>query len=207
MHFVHAQVIAFAHEFVDTQYALGRIALRVGDLDLDPVVLLGESVSLHVLLVIREVVQRRHRREVLESLDEQSLIIPVGEADRTVELCHAFAFAPCSNSIEQSTADLVVIDKIDPAETHFFDTPSLVGDTVDDSGYASDNFSVTISEILNRLADIVRRVLGGIERIHLVQQKVRTELLAVLIQIVTEFGKLILLPLGFYFLKNDCHVI
>ena len=207
VHLINAQVIALAHKFVDTQYALGRIALRVSDLDLDPVVLLGESVSLNVLLVIREVLQRRHRREVLKSLDEQSLVIPIGEADRTVELCHAFAFAPCSNSIEQSTADLVVIDKIDPAEANLLNSPALVSNAVDDSGYASDNFTVAVSEVLNGLADIMRRVLGGVERIHLVQQEVRTELLAVFIQIVTEFGKLILLPLGFYFLKNDCHVI
>ena len=122
-------------------------------------------------------------------------------------MVHTFAFAPCSNSIEQSTADLVVIDKVDPAEANLLDAPALVSNAVDDSGYASDNLPIAVCEVLNRLADIVRRVLSRIEGIHLVQQEVRTELLAVLIQIVTEFGKLILLPLGFYFLKNDCHVI
>ena len=175
-------------------------------LEFDPIRLFGQPVCLHVLDVVRVVVQRSHDSEVFVALQEQSFVVKIREPDRSVETVHATLFAPCDDRVEQGFADLQIIDEIEPSEAHVLRVPFLVGFAVDDTGDASDGFAVTVRHPQLVLANLQRRVFLCIEAVHLVKEQGRAVIRTIGVQIISELNKLLQLSFCAYFTYFYCHL-
>ena len=95
-----------------------------------------------MLDVVRIIIERRHHSGIFVSLEEQSLMVKIREADRSVESVHTAFFSPSRHGIQQRLADLHIINEVEPAETDMSESPFLVRFAVDDTGDTSDGFVI-----------------------------------------------------------------
>ena len=136
-------MIALFDHFCQTIDAL-RHFRRLMDLQLHPIDLFGQPIGIDMLLVIRIVIERGEDSRVIESLDEQSLMVKIRETHGAVETVHAMLLAPRSYRIEQCMTNLQVVDKIEPTEAHMLESPFLVSPMIDDTGYTPHGFAIPI---------------------------------------------------------------
>ena len=96
------QVVALHHHLRDLAELLRHALFRYEDAILHIVVVLLEATQLlDVLGVVGIVVDGSHGAQLIETLDEHSLGIHIGEAQRTDHLGHAFLTSPLLYSLEQ----------------------------------------------------------------------------------------------------------
>ena len=119
-------------------------AIRNIDLKLMPILILDITHALHLLRVIRVVIDRRHRSQLIETLDQHTLMIHVGETHRADQLFQPFRPGPLLNRTKQGIRHLIVVDKIHEAKACPLLLPDLIARTIDDAGDASRHFSIFI---------------------------------------------------------------
>ena len=100
-----------------------------------------------MFFVIGIIVERSHRSVVLETDYQQTLVVEVGKAHRSVHLRHTVLFAPRFDCIEQSMRHVDIVDEIEPPEPKTFFIPSLIGYIVDNPRYTSYYFAVSVCQI------------------------------------------------------------
>lgn len=75
----------------------------IGDVDFvfHPVGVFLETESLHVYGVVRVVVDSSHCAELVESFDQHSFRIEIGESQRTCDVGHAALFSPVFDGLDE----------------------------------------------------------------------------------------------------------
>ena len=136
----------FAHDAVHFRKAL-RQCLGWVDLVLNPVGFFLQSVCVHMADVVWIVVEGRHRREVVITLQQETLVVKVGETNRTIDLLHAFGFAPFSNFVQESKAHLFIVNKVNPAEANVLHAPTCVRCMVNETCDTSYDTSIAICHV------------------------------------------------------------
>ena len=194
---IDADVTALLHYLRYARHLL-RHFLRAGDEHLHPVRIFLQSVSVHMLDVIRVVIERGEWCYVLEALEQQSLMIPVGKAYGAVHFRHSTLFAPGGYSIQEGTTDFEVVDEVHPAEAHMLHVPSLVGFLVDERCDTTDYLTLAVSKEKLEVTKVHRGVLLAVKHRQLVQKEWRAIIRAVLIQVVGELNKLLNLSFTIY---------
>ena len=79
---------------------------------------------------------------------------------------------PKGYSVEQGTADLQVIDKVNPSKAYAAGFPSLVGPVVDDAGNAPYHFSVLVGQEILGFAELESRVFVLAQRMEFISVQV-----------------------------------
>ena len=164
--FQHLQSIFLFHDLANPQMLL-RHAIGNVNLELVPILVFPVTDALHLLGIIRIIVDGRHRAELVETLDQHSLVVHVGKTHRPVYLFHASLPRPSLDRAEQSVYHLVVIHKIDKTEPGPLLPPSLVAGAVDHPGDTSHYFPILIREEIDSVAHLERRIPFPVQRHHL----------------------------------------
>ena len=187
--FMHMQIITFLHHLCQFSELLGHF-LRHLHATLHIVVVLLKPHLLHVAGIVRVVVAGIHRAILLETLDEHSLAVGIGEAHWACHLGHSALAAPLFNSFQQRFRYLQVVDEVEPAVSHHLLFPSFVGIEVDDCSHTPHRFAVFISNEIVCFALLERCVLPLVKRVHLVKEKVWHIVRVVFIKVVPKLNEL-----------------
>ena len=107
-----------------------------------------------MLRVVRIVVVDIHGAEFVEALNHHALAVGIDEAQWTSHLVHPFCTSPRLDSLQQRLGHLLVVHKVEPAETHLMTIPALIGSTIDDSSYTPHHLAVTESHEIFCLATL-----------------------------------------------------
>ena len=194
LQFAHAlnlhgvELVAPSDDIHDAAHALGSLGRR-GNLELDPILLLDKAVALVVRDVVGMSIEARHRGVVVEALEEQALMVEVGEAQRAIQALHAVSSAPVGNGVEQRAEDLVVVDTLEPTKAALLDIPGLVGAMVDDTHDATHDLVVAIGHIDDVVAHLECGVALGVEGVYLVDDNRRTVVGIPLVEVYAKLHK------------------
>ena len=132
---------------------------------------------------------------MVESLDEQTLLIEIGKAYGAVQLVHTLASTPFCYGVKKSLEYLVIINEIKPAEAALLDIPRLIGAMVDDAHDATNYFTITVCHIGNIFAHLECGIFLGIKGIDLVKEYRRAVVRIALVEVDAELHKLAQLTL------------
>ena len=160
----HLQSVFLLHDLADTQMLLGN-AIRYIDLKFMPILILSVSDTLHLLGVIGIIINCSHRTDLIETLDQHTLVI--GKAHRTVDLLHALFAGPFLDSTEKGINHLVIINKINETKAGTFLSPSLVTRAIHHTSDTAYHLPVLIGKEVNSVAHLERRIFLLIQRHHL----------------------------------------
>ena len=106
---------------------------------------------------------------MLVTFHQEAFLVHIGESPRAMHLGASVLLAPVRNGSDQGAQHFFVFDEVEPAETD--DVLGIVGLVVDDSGDASHDFVVTVSQEAVGLAEVVGSVFLGVEGIVFVAFK------------------------------------
>ena len=181
------EVVPFLHKGGGAGNLLGDL-FGNEDAVFQPVIDLGESQGLEMVLVVREIVFQVEGADVVETFHDAAFIVEVRESERAGNLRHPVLFSESDDRIDQGLGNLLVIDEIDPAEADFAVVPVAVRDVVDDGGHAPDDFAfLVVSQELFALGIFSHRVLVHIQRGHFVHEQAGHIVRAVLVQFQGKF--------------------
>ena len=90
-HYVHVR--AFLNYIRDAHESLGASLRRI-DLEFYPVCLFDQAIRLNVADVVGVVIERGHNGGIVVSLEKETFVVKIREADRSVEAVHAAFFTP-----------------------------------------------------------------------------------------------------------------
>ena len=110
-------------------------------------------------------VEARHRGVVVETLQQQALMVEIGKTYGTVQREHTSTAAPLGNAIQQSLKDSIIVYKVEPAEATLLDAPSLVCPMIYDAGDAADYLLVAICQIEHKVAHFECGIAFRVKRI------------------------------------------
>ena len=157
-----------------------------------------------MLGVVGIVVDGSHRSQLVEALNQHTLRVHIGKAERAYHLRHPLGASPGCNGIEEGTRHLHIVDEIDPTEAHTLAIPPFVGAMVDDAGNTTYHLTVAISHEIFGLAELKGSILVLTQRVTLVAIKVGSIKLVATIQVVVELDKGIQLALVGHFPNLYC---
>ena len=120
--------------------------------------------------VIRVVVNGDRVAFLLEPFDQKTLLVKVGEADRTNYLVQAAFLRPSEDRLKKLFRDLEVINDVETAETHLLSVYFLVIGVIYQGAYPADDLTVAIREEKPRLAILISRVCFWVEHFQFVQE-------------------------------------
>ena len=181
------EVVALLHEGGCAGNLLGNL-FGNEDAVFQPVIDLGESQGLKMVLVVREIVFQVEGADVVETFHDAAFIVEVRESERAGNLRHSVLFSESDDGIDQRLGNLLVVDEIDPAEADFAVVPVAVRDVVDDGGHTPDDFAfLVVSQELLALGVFSHRVLVHVQRGHLVHEQAGHIVRTVLVQFQREF--------------------
>src|SRR6266850_2110251 len=182
-----------------------RNRLGCADFVFHPVDVLLVPVMLEVDGVVGVVVHRRHRPELVESLDQHAFAVHVGEPQRPVDCVHTPRHGPRFDGRAEGARDLEVIDEIDPSEARVPLIPRLDVALVDDAGDAPDDLAATEGQPVLRLTEIERGIMIAVQRFSLVKIERRDPAVVVFVQVEGKADELPQIPLRFDLADFDPH--
>ena len=160
------QVIAFLHELGHLLVFLRHVAVRHYQLILHVVIVFRPaSQLLHVLRIVRIVVDGGHRAQLVEAFNEHTFRVHIGKAQRTHHLGHALLAPPLLDGLEQGSAHLEVVDKVNPSEAHTLALPPLISPMVDNSGNAPHYLPIAVGQKIVGLAEFKGGILVLAQRV------------------------------------------
>ena len=98
-----------------------------------------------MLSIIRRIILAVNRGQLVETLHQNACLIKLKKAHRAVHRVHAFLLGIVFNRFQQGLGDLAVVNEVDPAETAYLHTRSLVILVVDDARYTTDSLAFFIA--------------------------------------------------------------
>ena len=141
--------------------------------------------------IVRIVVNRCHRSLQIEILDQHTLLVKIGDSQRTNDTCHSHALAILLYSGKQRLSHLRIVHELNQSKTDILFLPTLVSTMVDNS---SDATNGRCSLIRNKGLDIRNLqpcILFRIENLSHVHLKVRNVVLAVLIMLTRKMNEIV----------------
>ena len=170
---------------------------------LNPVDLLLIPQSLHMLRIIRIIIDGDHRTCLVEVIHQHPLLIEIKYPHRTLDVLHASLSSPLFHRSKQGFRDIAVVNKLDKAEAHIPCLPFLVGMAVDDSGDATHNSALPI--ICHKrlhLREFKSRILFGIKRIAHIRFHIGHVIRTSLIKPFRKLDEIVHFMLGLNFLYS-----
>ena len=140
-----------------------------------------------MFLIVRVVVFQHEGADVVETFDDHTLIVKIGEAEGTRNGGHAIFLAEGDDPFNQGAGNFLVVDEIEPAETDFLVVPVPIRNFIDDCCYPSDKLSVLIGEETAEFRILDHGILFGIQGGHLVEIEVGDIVGAALVKAEREF--------------------
>ena len=184
------QIIPFHHHFGHLAELFRHTLLGHNELEFHIVVVfLPAAHLLNMLRIVRIVIDGCHCTQFLKTLDEHTLWVHICKAQRTNHLRHAFRATPLCHSLQQGFRHLNVVDKVYPSKTYAVALPLFVGTTVNDSGNASYNLSILISQKVFGLTKLEGCIFVLAQGVNLVRIQVWSIVGIAAIQIVVELYK------------------
>ena len=174
---------------------------------LHPVGIFREAHPLHVLRVIRIVIDGSHRAKLVETLYQHTFSIEVGKAQRTLYLCHTPLLTPVFHRLNQGIRHFRVINEVYPSETYGLCIPGLISTFIDERSYPAYQFAILISQEIISLAKLKRSILILAEGIQHVLIQVWHRIGIILIHFVVEADKLLQLTFTLNFLYCNSHIL
>lgn len=106
------QTEAVLHDVADFQHLFRNLFWHI-NLKFHPVGIFHEAQSLEVLLIVGIVVDGGLCTQLVETLNQATFGVHVGEAERSGELRHAFAFRPVNHCTIERIHHFLIVDEID----------------------------------------------------------------------------------------------
>ena len=85
--------------------------------------------------IVGVVVDSGHGAELVETFNQHTFRIEIGESERSGNVSHAPFLSPVFYCFDESGGYFRVVNEVYPPETDVLATPFLVGTVVDNSGY------------------------------------------------------------------------
>ena len=187
---VHVNVVALLNHLANLR-KLWRNHLGHFDAKLHVVVVLFKARHvLHVAHVIGEIIIDIHRGEAVETLNHHAFAIHIGEPQRANDGIHAALAPPCLHRFEQFARHFLVVDKIEPAETHHPLLPLFVGPTIDNGCHTAHYLLAFEGQKIASLATFERRIAVAAQRVHLILKQKRNGAVVAPIEVVIELDEL-----------------
>ena len=158
--------IIFTLDKIGDAFVLVRYGIRNVDLVFHPVSFLLKTHTLHVLRIVRIVVNGCHGAELIEAFDQHAFRIEVCEAQRALYVSHSTFFSPFFYRVDQGIGYFRVINEINPAETDILFIPGFISLVVDYGSYAAHYFIVLVSQEILCFTEFKRRILLFIESVE-----------------------------------------
>lgn len=192
LEFEESEVVFLKDEAVDASDFVGN-RLVGWKFVLSPLAFLLHTVAFYETDVVFGVVESGDVLSGVETLDDPTLFVHIGESEGSFDLVHAVIAAEGDDSVHESGEDGVVVDEVHPAEADGFFLPALVAAVVDDGGDAADEIVVAIGEIHLEIAILAGGVFLG-EELDLVGYQGRDVGGDVLEESVRELDELVEFP-------------
>ena len=151
-----------------------------------------------MLRVVRVVIHCGHRTQTVEALDEHTLAVKVGKAQRALYLMEPMLTRPPLGSGEESIHHLGIIDEVDPAEACSLLPPLLVGSLVLYYSDAAHHLAVAIGKEIVGIAELEGRIAVLAECIHSIIKELGYIVRRLLVQFIREIDKQLQLSVVLY---------
>ena len=158
-----------------------------------------------MLLIIRIVIEHRHRRKFLKAANQQTFFIKVSKANRAIEGFHAPRFTPLYDLIQEGTTNLFIVDKIKPTKAHFLAVPLLVCYRIDHCRYATYTFTIAPCKKQCIVAKIQCRILTFGQRVELIEVERRAIIRISFIQFIGKLDEDFHLLFSIHLADFNCH--
>ena len=99
-----------------------------------------------MLGIIGIVIDSGNGGQLVEAFNQSPFCIHIGEAQRPLQFSHSALLAPRFYRIDECLAHFFVVDEVDPTKANHFLIPSAISTVVNDSCYATYNFSILQSQ-------------------------------------------------------------
>ena len=198
---VHLEAISLLYQFGHTVELLlvGRmLAIHSGDVysPVHPHGILFKAQCLEVVVVVGIVIHRIHRPHLVITLEKHTLLVQVGETQRTNDGVHATLLAPLLHGADESLAHLQVVNEVYPSESHIPGSPFLVCPVVYNGRHTSHNLAVSIGEEPIGVAKLEGCVIVLVESVQGVLKKIGHSIGAILVHFIVETNKILQFSLG-----------
>ena len=158
LRFAEVEVIALHDEIRHLLHGAVVVLGRI-DLAFRPVDLLLIAQPLDQPAVVLSVVLFLKGGELVEALDEQTLALQIGEAERPADGVHALGDRPFLDRGEELLCDLGAVDRVEAVEAHTLLMTLLVGCFLDDALNTSDDpLAVEGEEVYDLTAIVVGEI-------------------------------------------------
>ena len=142
------------HDVADFQHLFRNLLWHI-NLKFHPVGIFYEAQSLEVLLIVGIVVDGGLCAQLVEALNQAPFGVHVGEAERSGDLRHAFAFRPVNHCTIERIHHFLVVDEIDKTKAALCLAGALVHQFVDNASDAAHRLIVAIRHEKCALAKLV----------------------------------------------------
>ena len=146
---------------------------------------------------------------MVESWSKPSMSIPsgihVGESERTFNFVHAAFASPLLDGVDECTADVEVVNKINPPEAYYLFVPGFIGTVVDDGSHTAHDFAVAHCQKVVGLAKFECCILLRRKGVEHVVVEVGYGVGVVFVKFVIEADEFFQLRLIAYFLDFNGH--
>ena len=144
-----------------------------------------------MLRIVGIVVDRGHRAQLVVALHEHTLVVEVGESERTHYALQPPLAAPILYLLKQPAAHLDLVGEVYESEPDVFRPVLLVECIVDDACDAAYRFSVSVGHEAAHVAEVEGRVFLRVEGVDVVAHQRRHEIRIVLIHVDLQLHELL----------------
>ena len=184
------QIISFHHHLSYLAELLGHTFLRNDEFVFHIVVVLDPSAHLlHVLRIVRIVVDGGHGAQLVETFNQHTFRVHVRETQWTDHLRHTFLTPPLLNGIKQRLGHFYVVNEVYPAETYALAVPPFIGAMVDDGGNTTDNLAFAVGQEIVCFAKLKGSIFLLTKGVQLVAVQVGSVVFVPFVQVVMKLDE------------------
>ena len=168
---------------------LGPLFSRYLEQELHPINILHITQTLKVLGIIGVIIYCSHCTQAVKTLNEHTLGIEIGKAQRTLYLSHTTLTCPRLGCGEERIYHLVVINEIYPTETRCLYAPFLVGMRIYYSSNTTHDFTVAVGKEIVGIAELERRITVFAQSTHCILEQLGNKIRVTLVQFIIKTHK------------------
>ena len=203
--FLYLEVVFSLNQFGDTLVLVGN-GVRDIDFVFHPVGVFLEAEFLHVYGIVGVVVDSGHGAELVETFNQHTFRIEIGESERSGNVSHAPFLSPVFYCFDESGGYFRVVNEVYPPETDVLATPFLVGTVVDNSGYTSYDLVILVCQKIICFTEFECCILTLVKCIEHIVVKVGDGVRIALVHSVIETDKFLKFSLCRDFLDCNSHI-
>ena len=203
--FFYLEVVFSLNQFGDTLVLVGN-GVRDIDFVFHPVGVFLEAEFLHVYGIVGVVVDSGHGTELVETFNQHTFRIEIGESERSGNVSHAPFLSPVFYRFDESGGYFRVVNEVYPPEADVLATPFLVGTVVDNGGYTSYDLVILVCQKIICFTEFECCILTLVKCIEHIVVKVGDGVRIALVHSVIETDKFLKFSLCRDFLDCNSHI-